>query len=343
MIVNASASAEEPVIWAVDLAVQPAVTLHPGDVVDRAAWYEWAWERFGDDGLLGIDEGAVDVAEAVELGLAPSVRVLDAAAAPADRDWVASRGGATCTLLFVDETASRAAAAELEKIGGCTVVAVRPIVADADAWREHFTRIDVAGFGTILPAWEPGAAEAGPAGTRLFIEPGIGFGTGLHETTQLCLAALAAWQAQGGSVERVLDFGAGSGILGIAAAVRGAGRVVAVEIDPLVHTAIRANAGRNGVGNRLTVTCDLADIAEPCSLIFANIVAEVLLAHAADVCRRLRRQANDQPRSCLILSGLLADDVPGVARRYADELGLAMGVEPVQTNAGDWHCLRFAV
>jgi ribosomal protein L11 methyltransferase len=340
---SASSVSDEPVIWAIDLSVQPAVKLPTGEVSDRAAWCEWAWERFGDDGLVGIDEGAVDVAEAVELGLTRSVRVLDAAAAPADRDWVASRGGATYTLLFVDEPAARAAAAELEKMGGCGVVAVRPIVADADDWREHFTHIDVAGFGAILPAWEPGAAETGPAGTRLFIEPGIGFGTGLHETTQLCLAALAAWQAQGGSVDRVLDFGAGSGILGIAAAVRGAGHVDAVEIDPLVHAAIRSNADRNGVGNRLTVACDLAGIAEPCSLIFANIVADVLLAHAADVCRRLQRHAVGRPAGCLILSGLLADDVPAVARRYAEELGLAMGLEPVQTMAGDWHCLRFAV
>ena len=68
---------------------------------------------------------------------------------------------------------------------------------------------------------------------------------------------------------------------------------------------------------------------------------DMLLAHAGDVCRRLRRQADGRRRSCLILSGLLAADVPGVVRRYADELALPMGVEPVQTTAGDWHCLRF--
>lgn len=331
----------EPAMWAVDVRLESVAMLSAGQAMPRDVWCEWAWERFGDDGLLGIDEGAVDVAEAVELGLAPSVRVLDAAAAPADRDWVASRAGATFTCLFADEPAARAAAAEFETIGGCRVVAVRPIVAAADAWREHFTRIDVCGFGAILPAWEPGAAETGPAGTRLFIEPGIGFGTGLHETTQLCLAALATWQAEGGSTERVLDFGAGSGILGIAAAVRGAEHVDAVEVDPLVHDAVRANAARNGVGNRLAVRRDLTREGEPYSLIFANIVADVLLANAADVCRRLRRPADGRPPGCLILSGLLADDVQAVARRYAEELGLATGVEPVQTTAGDWHCLRF--
>jgi len=323
---------------AVDLSVEPCVTLPTGEVVDRDAWCEWAWERFGDHGLLGIDEGAVDVAEAFELGLTDSDRVLDAAAAPADRDWVADRGGATFTCLFGDEPAARAAAAELARLSGCTVEAVRPIVADVNDWRMHFTRIDVPGFGTILPAWEPGTAETGSAGTTLFIEPGIGFGTGLHDTTQLCLAAIAAWQTQGGSVDRVLDFGAGSGILGIAAAVRGARHVDAVEIDPLVHAAIRGNAERNGVTERVAVIRDLACDGEPYSLIVANIVAEVLLAHASDVCRRLRRHADGSQAGSLILSGLLADDVPAVARRYAEELR----VEPVQTTSGDWHCLQFA-
>ena len=76
----------------------------------------------------------------------------------------------------------------------------------------------------------------------MFIEPGAGFGTGLHETTQLCLAAIAAWAAGGGQLEEVLDFGSGSGILGIAAAVCGASCVTAVEIDTRVHHAILANA-----------------------------------------------------------------------------------------------------
>lgn len=337
-IVDDSADSGEPVVWAVELCLDPVVLLPAGQAATRDAWCEWAWGRFGDDGLVGIDEGAVDVPEAVGLGLADSARVLDAAAAPADRDWVASRGGSAFTCLFADETAARAAASELAQISGCRVAGLRPIGGDADAWRTNFARIDVPGFGAILPAWEPGAAETGPVGTRLFIEPGIGFGTGLHETTQLCLAALAACLEQGASVDRVLDFGAGSGILGIAAAVRGAGHVDAVEIDPRVHAAIRANAERNDVMNRIAVMRDLPSEGESYSLIFANIVAEVLLAHAAEVCRRLRRHDDGTPSGCLILSGLLADDVPAVARRYAAELG----VEPVRTTAGDWHCLQFA-
>lgn len=143
---------------------------------------------------------------------------------------------------------------------------------------------------------------------------------------------------RGGSLERVLDVGAGSGILGIAAAVLGAGHVDAVEIDPLVHDAIRGNARRNGVAERMMVSAAMpagAGLAYP--LVFANIVAEVLLAEAAAVCSRLRRGAPAEPAGCLILSGLLDADVAAVTECYQRHLG----VEPTHSSRGDWHCLRF--
>lgn len=74
-----------------------------------------------------------------------------------------------------------------------------------------------------------------------------GFGTGLHETTQMCLAALAERHRCGSCLDRVLAYGSGSGILGIAAAVLDAGQVDAIEIDTNVHGALRENARRNGV------------------------------------------------------------------------------------------------
>ena len=324
--------------WVVDLAIERAVGLPSGDRVGREAWCEWMWERWGDAGLLGIDEGGIDVVEAAALGLAATSRVVDAAAAPADRDWVAARdsGGVSCW--FSDEPSAHAAAQELAKLVGCRVIAVRPDTCDPEAWRAGFARIDVPEFGTIFPAWEDGDACASVGETTLFIEPGAGFGTGLHETTQLCLAVLASWRRAGGSLERVLDVGAGSGILGIAAAVLGAGHVDAVEIDPLVHDAIRGNARRNGVAERLTVSAAMpagAGLAYP--LVFANIVAEVLLAEAAAVCSRLRRGATAEPAGCLILSGLLDADVAAVTECYQRHLG----VEPTHSSRGDWHCLRF--
>jgi ribosomal protein L11 methyltransferase len=324
--------------WVVDLAVAAAVGLPNGELVGRAAWCEWLWERWGDEGLLGIDEGGIDVAEAAALGLTATSRVVDAAVAPADRDWVAARdaGGVSCW--FADEAAAHAAARELAQLVGCRVLMVRPDTCDPEAWRAGFTRIDVPGFGAILPAWEDGDACASAGETTLFIEPGAGFGTGLHETTQLCLAALAEWRRDGGGLDRVLDFGAGSGILGIAAAVLGAGHVDAVEIDPLVHDAIRGNVRRNGVAERVAVSAALpAGAGLVCPLVFANIVAEVLLAEAAALCSRLQRGATADPAGCLILSGLLDADVAAVTECYRRQLG----VEPIHSSRGDWHCLRF--
>jgi len=303
--------------WVVDLAIERIVGLPSGSLVGREPWCEWLWERWGDAGLLGIDEGGIDVIEAAALGLTATSRVVDAAAAPADRDWVAARdsGGVSCW--FSAEPLAHTAAQELARLVGCRVVRVRPDTCDPEAWRAGFARIDVPGFGAILPAWEDGAACSSASETTLFIEPGAGFGTGLHETTQLCLAALADWRREGGGLERVLDVGAGSGILGIAAAVVGAAHVDAVEIDPLVHDAIRGNARRNAVAERMVVSAAMpagADLAYP--LVFANIVAEVLLAEAAAVCSRLRRDARGAtagPAGCLILSGLLDADVEAVA------------------------------
>ena len=92
--------------------------------------------------------------------------------------------------------------------------------------------------------------------------------------------------------------------------------VDAVEIDPQVHPAITANAGRNAVAKRVHVSAALAPGAAVYDLIVANIVAAVLIEHAPAVCRRLQAT-----RGCLVLSGLLADELPAVADRYVAELG----------------------
>jgi ribosomal protein L11 methyltransferase len=327
------------ITWVLDLTLHGDVTLPDGTLLDREALIEWLWGRWGDAGLAGVAEGTVDVTEAAAHGLVESAVVLDAAAAPADRDWVREVGGATISCWFDDESAARAAAATLADVRGCSVTGVRIEAAAGDAgWRAGFTPIEVPGFGTVRPAWDEGPADAGHAGASIiYIEPGAGFGTGLHETTQLCLAAIAAWADGGGRLDRVLDFGSGSGILGIAAAVRGAGHVDAVEIDPRVHEAIRTNAARNRVGDRVAVA-DVAPVtAGACDVVVANIVAAVLLHHAETLCRAVRCDSAGRPTGAVILSGLLAADLPAVTAAYEARLGTA----PCVTRRGDWHCLQF--
>lgn len=317
--------------WIVTATLDTAITLPDAGVVGRDDFHAWLWEHAA--GLLGIDEGAVTAADAAARSLVPSALVLDAAAAPADRDWVAALALAEVAWWFHDEAAARAAVRLVAPLTGCRVRGIRADAAvDHEAVaRASFQAIAVPGFGVVKPAWDRGAAGVTADGTaEIFIEPGLGFGTGLHETTQLCLAAVADRHRRGAPLDRVLDFGGGSGILGIAAAVLGAGRVDVVEIDTAVHAVIQANAGRNDVEIRLTT--HLPADAGGYDIVVANIVAAVLLEHAAALAACVSRHDGE-----LILSGLLAEQLPAVSDRFT---GL-LGVRPVIQARGDWRCLHF--
>lgn len=317
----------------IEVAIDAHVTLPGGDTVSRDDFHAWLWERA--DGLLGIDEGTVTAADAAERGLTPTELVIDTAAAPADRDWVASLPVAAVEWWFSDEDSARAATDLVADVIGCRMRGARtePPIDHEQASRASFPPIAVAGFGMVRPAWEEGdAGIAADGSATIFIEPGLGFGTGLHETTQLCLAALS-WRARRGTrLGRVLDYGSGSGILAIAAAVLGAARVDAVEIDGHVHRSISANAIRNGVADTLHLSHVLPPHAAPYDLVVANIVAPVLIEHAAALCARVDRRGG-----AVVLSGLLEGDVPAVAARYA----ALLGCEPAVGKRGDWRCLSF--
>lgn len=321
--------------WVVEASVAASVTLPDGEAVTRDGFHAWLWERAA--GLLGVDEGTVTAADAATQGLIPTWQVIDAAAAPADRDWVATLAVAEEAWWFVDESAARSAATLVAKAHGCGLVSLRAAdVVDHEAVsRASFSPITVPGFGIVRPAWEEGVAEVASDGmATIYIEPGVGFGTGLHETTQLCLKAVADRHRHGGRCGHMLDYGSGSGILAIAAAVLGSTRVDAVEIDDRVHGAIMANARRNSVVDRLRVTPGLPDDAEPYDVVLANIVAPVLLEHASVLCHRVTRDGGT-----VVLSGLLADDVPVVADRYT----AILGPQPLVEARGDWRCLSFVL
>jgi ribosomal protein L11 methyltransferase len=326
--------------WVLDLAVAEDVLVPDGCGSGRDAFIEWLWGTLGECGLAGVFEGAVDAEAAAAAGLIESPRVLDAAESPADPDWVAELPAATLSCWFTDEPAARRAAAGLAGVPGCDVLAVRTEGHDADeaSWRQSFAAIAVPGFGAVCPAWDEGESWASVHGRTIFIEPGAGFGTGLHETTQLCLAAIAGWAGQGGRIDRVLDFGSGSGILGIAAAVLGADHVDSVDIDPRVHDAIGGNAARNGVIDRVRVMSELPANAEPHDLVVANIVADVLLLHAERLAAAVRRDSAGGLAGGIVLSGLLEEGAGRVAHAFA---GL-LGGPPMVTRRGDWRCLTFA-
>lgn len=334
-----AATPADPAVWVVDAIVAADVVLAGGDALTRAGFLESAWELLDGTGLMGIHEGTIDVGDAFAAGISESAVVIDEAAAP-PRDWVAKRTLADVEFWFPSGQGARDAATRLVRVVGCALVGIREEAPRdwAAESRATIQPIDIPGFGRVVPPWH--AREAAPTDpeahgprTTVVIDPGIGFGTGMHPTTRLCLAAIAT-PAGATRGDRVLDFGSGSGILAIAAALLGAARVDAVEVDQRVHDAIRRNARLNGVEERLAIHTELTDGPESRAydLVVANIVAAVLLAHAEALVSRVRGGGE------LVLSGLLAADLPAVRKHYG-----ALGApEPSTVEDGGWFALLFS-
>src|SRR5512142_2344151 len=172
-----------------------------------------------------------------------------------------------------------------------------------------FRGIDIPPFWRVLPP-EVDPSTRGPSNnlSLLRIKPGHGFGIGTHETTQLCLLALGHLLRTGSRPRTVLDFGAGSGILAIAAALSGA-RGQAVEIDARSIENGRETAVLNGVAPLIEWRTQLSDPAPQFDIVLANILNRVLLEHAEQLCTRQARPGR------MILSGLFGTDVPGILAR----------------------------
>lgn len=316
--------------WIVEVVIARDVTLPSGETMPRDDFLEAVWVLLEDTGLAGVHEGSLDTATAFAEGLADAPQVIDAAAAP-DRDWAAARRLAEGAFWFADQRGAREAAARLVGVVGCAVVAIR--AEEGRDWEAEFRTLHgpvaVEGFGTVASPWHAPA----PGPSTVIIDPGIGFGTGAHATTRLCLAALAAaLPERGGQASpRVLDLGTGSGILAIAAALRGA-EADAVDVDERVHPAIVHNARLNGVEERIRVARSLEDVPPGRhDVVLANIVPAVLVAHAA---RLVERTA---PAGTLVLSGMRSDDVAAVTACFT-----ALGApEPFVSRAEGWQCFVF--
>jgi len=163
----------------------------------------------------------------------------------------------------------------------------------------------------VCPSHEQ-VSEPGAVVVRL--DPGLAFGTGTHPSTALCLEWLDANLPPGG---RVIDYGSGSGVLGIASALLGAGRVDAFDIDPQALLATAENAAANGLGVRLAVHSDAAQLPARVDVLLANILAGTLCELAADFAARLG------PGGCIVLAGILAEQAEAVACVYAPWFDIA--------------------
>lgn len=146
------------------------------------------------------------------------------------------------------------------------------------------------------------------------LDPGLAFGTGTHPTTALCLEWLDGAQVAG---RTVIDYGCGSGILAVAALKLGAARVIAIDHDPQALLATADNAAANGVADRLTVLGSDQPDPAPADIVLANILANVLVDLAPRIAPLVR------PGGELVMSGILQDQWPAVAKAYSTGLDFA--------------------
>ncbi len=211
--------------------------------------------------------------------------------------------------LFADEASATTAAALLLAQDWADGIRVSSIQAVPDEdWvrltQSQFAPVAVTPDFWIVPSWHEPPAQARRV---IRLDPGLAFGTGTHPTTRMCLR----WTARQAPADaarwtRVLDYGCGSGILAIGAALHGARDVDAVDIDPAAVESTAANARHNGVVLRAGLP-DAASGVYP--LVFANILATPLKLLAPLLCSHVG------PGGDLVLAGIL--------ERQADELKAA--------------------
>jgi ribosomal protein L11 methyltransferase len=198
----------------------------------------------------------------------------------------------------------------------------------SEDWKQSFTVQRVGQRIVIAPSWEEYERQMGEIVVTL--DPGRAFGTGEHQTTRLCLAAIERLIRPG---DAVVDVGTGSGILAIAAARLGAGSVVAVENDSDAVLVAHENIERNGIAKFVTVvegTLGPALLkAQTADLIVMNISSAIVRDSMMDVARTLK------PGGFYVASGFIDETLPAVQRAVA-----AAGLRMLGVDAdGEWRCI----
>ena len=180
-------------------------------------------------------------------------------------------------------------------------------VEDKDWEREWMDNFHPLCFGEklwIVPSWHQ---PPQPDAMNILLDPGLAFGTGTHPTTALCLN----WLDQADVKDKyVIDYGCGSGILAIAAALLGAKKVIGVDIDPQALEATQENAKRNGVTIETYLPENMPELA-PSDLLLANILAGPLQSFAEYF------STIAKPNADLVLSGILAEQAQDVISSYS--------------------------
>jgi ribosomal protein L11 methyltransferase len=190
----------------------------------------------------------------------------------------------------------------------------------ATAWKKYFKPLKL-GRIVIKPTWEDYPATADDLIIEL--DPGMAFGTGNHDTTQLCVLALQDYVIPGCTV---LDAGCGSGILAMSAAKLGAGKVLAFDNDPIAVSAATANVNKTALDDKITVMLGESPLISPdkSDLVIANIIPNVIINMASELADRTA------PGGILIVSGIVEDRVDDV-RAALESIGMIFVEDRRQT------------
>jgi ribosomal protein L11 methyltransferase len=235
-----------------------------------------------------------------------------------------------------------AVAAVTEALGHLQAFGLRPIgelrtrMVDetdwAQAWKAHFPVLRVGRRLVVRPTWR--RHRRTPDDVVLALDPGMAFGTGLHPTTRLCLAAIEAHADRGALIgARVLDVGCGSGILAIAALKLGASSAFGLDTDPIAVEATAANARRNALARRIRVRAGSLPSGEAAfDLVLANLIAGLLVPLASALHDELRAGGT------LLASGIFVDREAEVWTAF-ETAGLEIRERQAE---GDWVALDAA-
>ncbi|HXH31729.1 MAG TPA: 50S ribosomal protein L11 methyltransferase [Bacteriovoracaceae bacterium] len=234
---------------------------------------------------------------------------------------------------FDSEETARAFKQAVSAFALCECQSEEKTVEDWNAeWKKHYSPIRVNDQLEIIPSWL--GNHPSTSTHRILINPGMGFGTGSHETTYLCLK-LFTENISSTLVSTVLDFGSGSGILGLTALkFFPESRVDFYDIDLEANKNCYQNAEINGLSNsafRLLLPDYRSELLEKYDVVFANILESILFQEKVPLIAHIKNGG------LLILSGLLRHQVPGIITAYS-ESGVTL---KSQVEKGDWAALLF--
>ncbi len=255
------------------------------------------------DALDALDALSVSVEDADAQTDAEQALFGEPGMPPPKEGWQRSR----VLALFAAQEAAQEAAQLLQAqdfFEGCQVLGIAP-VPDQDWVRltqSQFAPVEITPEFWIVPTWHEPPAQARQV---IRLDPGLAFGTGTHPTTRMCLRWIARHGVTG---QRVLDYGCGSGILAIGAALHGGAAIDAVDIDEAAVSSTLANAQ----ANRVTLNAGLPELAKgQYQTVLANILATPLKMLAPLLCAHVASGGS------LVLAGILQRQEAELKQAYA--------------------------